>query len=828
MRQLVQVLIFAISFFSTHFCISQEVYYFKTGLGASAPSRYGREALYTDQLAYQMYTTTLKKPVAGGVFEVNESGQSITWQPIKTDSLNRFRPPSGAGGFGVTGGRGGGGYLYLTFTSPAAKVALLNIKGNSAVYFNGELHMGDAYSSGWMYIPVKLKKGLNELYVRGQFVTASLSFPPKPVMLNTEDPTMPAIVFNSQDHNLTGAVVVFNTSNAIIKNAQLKSILSGKEIITLLPEIPAHSTRKISFNFNGEGVKAKGKYPCELTLLDNKSKVLDVTSIQVEAVEQGDKYSVTFNSNIDGSLQYYAVSPQLSSPRPGSALFLSVHGAGVEAIGQAKAYQSKDWGTLVAATNRRPRGFNWEDWGRLDALEVLELAKNTFKPDPQRIYLTGHSMGGHGTWFLGATYPDKWAAIGPCSGYPTLKGYGSADGLIPDSGSNSTERILLRSSNQSDVIQLAKNYKPLGVYVLHGDADRTVSVNYARQMRKVLGDFHTDISYYEYPNGEHWFGDQSVDWKPLFEFFKWHKRDLDSNINVIDFTTASPGISSNYRWAAVQQQLHPLEYSRIRLNRNKELKTINGVTENVKLLKLKLGDFGSNVALNITLDSLSAVQYTTKSLNDSVFLQQENGKWSITAEPDMNQKGPLRYGTFKDAFNHRMIFVYSTRGTKEENEWSLRKARYDAETWYYRGNGAVDIVADQDFIMDRYRGRGVILFGNATTNAAWKILLNDCPIQMERGLIKAGNKEWKGDDMGAYFVWPIRSSAITSVAVIGGTGLKGMNASNANQYFAGASGFPDFMIFNLDMLKTGSAGVKMAGFFNNNWQLDEADFVESK
>lgn len=437
-------------------------------------------------------------------------------------------------------------------------------------------------------------------------------------------------------------------------------------------------------------------------------------------------------------------------------------------------------------------------------------------------------MGGHGTWFLGATYPDKWAAIGACSGYPTLKGYGSADGLIPDSGSTGTEQILLGSSNQSDVIQLAANYKPLGVYVLHGDADKTVSVNYARQMRKVLAGFHTDMSYYEYPNGEHWFGDQSVDWKPLFEFFKWHSLAPDSTINTIDFTTASPGISSSYRWAAIQQQVHPLQYSRMRLNRNKEMKTIAGSTENIKLLKLKLEDFGSNASVKIMLDSLAPVQYTTTSSKDSIFLQKENSKWIVATEPDIHQKGPRRYGTFKDAFNNRMMYVYSTKGTKEENEWSMNKARYDAETWYYRGNGAVDIVADKDFIIDRYRGRGVILFGNATTNAAWKILLSDCPIQVERGNIKAGNRQWKGDDLGAYFIWPIRSSAITSVAVVGGTGLKGMNAGNANQYFAGASGFPDFMIFNLDMLKSGSAGIKMAGFFDNNWQLAETDFVENK
>jgi len=54
----------------------------------------------------------------------------------------------------------------------------------------------------------------------------------------------------------------------------------------------------------------------------------------------------------------------------GHALFLSLHGAGVEAIGQADAYSPKTWGHLVCPTNRRPYGFDWEDWGRLDALEV--------------------------------------------------------------------------------------------------------------------------------------------------------------------------------------------------------------------------------------------------------------------------------------------------------------------------------------------------------------------------------------------------------------------------------------------------------------------------
>jgi poly(3-hydroxybutyrate) depolymerase len=802
--------------------LAQDVYHFKNALVASIPSRYGREAIYTDMLAYQLYTKTLKTPVEGAVWGKSENGEDVVWQPVTADSANRLFRRGGRGGAGF----GRGGYLYLTYTSDKEKTALLNVRGNSGLYFNGESHAGDPYNSGWLYIPVKIKKGLNELYIRGTFAIANLTFPAKPVLLNTEDPTLPSIIVSRENKALQGAIVVINTSATELKELQIRSTVSGRELTTALPSVPPLSTRKVPFQFDGSAVTTTGKQDCRLQLL-HKSKTLDEAVVQIEAVGTTDKYSATFISNIDGSLQYYAVAPQAAANTNNSALFLSVHGAGVEAIGQARAYKSKDWGNLVAATNRRPRGFNWEDWGRLDALEVLQLAKDRFKPDPQQVYLTGHSMGGHGTWFLGATYPDKWAAIAPCAGYPTLKGYGSADGLIPDSSNNPMEQMLLRSGNQSDVIKLVSNYKPLGVYVFHGDDDRTVSVNYARQMRSILGGFHPDISYYEYPGGSHWFGDHSVDWKPIFDFFKWHQRPVDTAVNNIDFMTASPGISSSYYWAAIQQQLHPLQYSRIKLNRNRASKSIVGTTENVRLLKLDLKDFSPGTQLSIVLDSMAPVQYTTTGTTDSLFLLKQNGGWMVSTQPDVYQKGPNRYGTLKDAFNHRMVFVYGTAGTKEENEWALNKARYDAETWYYRGNGAVDMIADKEFSLAKYKDRGVIVYGNKNTNKAWNSLLSDCPIQVERNKVTAGDKVWQGDDLSAYFVWPIRSSAVASVGVISGSGVKGMNGANANQYFAGASGFPDFMIYSLEMLQSGPGQVKMAGFYDHNWKLTPTDFTQT-
>ena len=806
-----QVFLITLSFLLVCSIFGQDVHYFTSGLTIPAVSRYGREAVSIDQIAYKLYTNTLATPVAGDSFGIDQRGQAIRWQAVTADSLKRMR---GRGGFG------GGGYIYLNYKSPRNQNALLHIQGNSSVFFNKEAHTGDPYSSGWLYIPVHLKKGLNEFYVRGGNIVAKLFFSPRPVMLNVEDPTLPFIVPGQPSTELLGAVVIINNSTNRLSNLKIQSDLRGNKMMTDVPSIPPMSTRKVMFRFNGEGTGQPGKHNCTLQLTQ-KGRLVDEKSISIEAVAHGDKYSNTFISAIDSSVQYYAVTPQTPGIKENAALFLSVHGAGVEAIGQARAYQSKDWGTLVAATNRRPRGFNWEDWGRIDALEVLEIARKKFKPDPQQIYLTGHSMGGHGTWFLGATYPDKWAAIGPCAGYPTLKEYGSADGLIPASSTSPTEQLLLRSSNQSDVLKLTSNYNPLGVYIFHGDADRVVPVRYARQMKKLLADFHADISYYEYPGGEHWFGDQSVDWKPMFDYFKWHKREADSSINTIDFMTSNPGISASYRWATIHQQLQPLEYSRIQLRRNRQANTITGSTDNVRLLKLDLGDFNSNAVLKITLDSLNTIEYSRKVMDSTLFLQREKNLWVVSQQPDVSEKGPHRYGTFKDPFNHNMVFIYGTTGTRDENEWSFNKARYDAETWYYRGNGAVEIIPDKEFSEEKYSGRNVILFGNATTNSVYNRLLVDCPIRVDRNAVKVGAQTWEGDDFGAYFVWPLKGSLNNSVGVIGGTGFKGMNAATPNQYFAGASGFPDFMIFQLSMLTSGVGGIRAAGFFDNEWKLDE-------
>ena len=807
------LLFFSVFSFSA---LAQDVHQFTKGLALGSSHQYGREALYSDLLAHQLYSGKLRKPTEGTVAFTGKSGKPSAWKALTANPENKFKDSTLANG-----------YLYLTYESNQEQAALLHLSGHSMVYVNGQPRTGDIYADGWLQLPVSLKKGLNELYIRGSRfsayggITAKLILNPKPVILRKEDPTLPHIVLGNQQEPLWGALVVINATNQPLTDLQFRSQLSGKELLTKVPTIAAMTIRKVGFQINAAEVKQKGPVNC-LVSLQQKNKVLDEQEVKLEAVAANEHYSSTFISAIDGSIQYYGVAPQTQSTGKAPALFLSVHGAGVEAIGQAKAYQPKNWGVLVAPTNRRPRGFNWEDWGRLDALEVLDIAKNKFKPDPKQIYLTGHSMGGHGTWYLGATFPGKWAAIAPCAGYPTLSAYGSADGKIPEAKPGGVEGLLLQASNGSNVLELARNYTAGGVYIHHGDDDKVVSVDYARQMKQVLSGFHPDFSYYEYPGGSHWFGNESVDWQPIFDYFKWHTIPRDSMVNTVNFSTASPAVSSDFHWVSVLQQQQTLKYSRVQLNRNKKAGTITGTTENIAALSFALRDFPSGKTITIKLDNQAPISYQVKSADDKIYLH-HNGSWQVGKKPTVTQKGIVRNGTFKEPFNHRMVLVYSTAGNEQENTWSYNKARYDAEVWYYRGNGAVDIVADKDFKPAAYRDRGVIIYGNATTNKAWKTLLAKCPVQVQRGSVQVGDKKYTGTDLGAYFMWPRPDSDVASVAVIAGSGLPGMQAADANQYFAAGSGFPDYMVFSLNMLTEGAKGIKQAGFYGNDWSIQKGE-----
>ena len=134
--------------------IAQQEHRFDSGLAISQVHRYGREAIVTDQLAYELFTRADYAPKAGDRLR-SRDGDDVAWEPIQVDSTGKFRGRSLSNG-----------YIYLTYTAERPTKALLNVMGNMMVYFNGDPRGGDIYSDGWMHIPVSVKKGLNKILIR--------------------------------------------------------------------------------------------------------------------------------------------------------------------------------------------------------------------------------------------------------------------------------------------------------------------------------------------------------------------------------------------------------------------------------------------------------------------------------------------------------------------------------------------------------------------------------------------------------------------------------------------------------------------------------------
>jgi len=102
-------------------------------------------------------------------------------------------------------------------------------------------------------------------------------------------------------------------------------------------------------------------------------------------------------------------------------LVLFLHGAGergdnlelVKTHGPPKLVANGKSFPFVLASPQCPRGNRWKSF---ELIALIDKLCREHKIDPDRIYVTGLSMGGFGTWELAADYPDRLAAIAPICG----------------------------------------------------------------------------------------------------------------------------------------------------------------------------------------------------------------------------------------------------------------------------------------------------------------------------------------------------------------------------------------------------------------------------
>lgn len=180
-------------------------------------------------------------------------------------------------------------------------------------------------------------------------------------------------------------------------------------------------------------------------------------------------------------------------------LILYLHGIGergtdlglVKMHGIAKIVEQEPDFPFVAISPQCPDETVWPD--HHDALNALiEEIVAAYAVDADRIYLTGNSMGGYGTWSLAASYPQRFAALAP------ICGGGEPEGVCA--------------------------LKEVPVWAFHGAEDPAVELQNGQEMVDALRACGGNVRFTVYPGVGHDSWTQTYDSPELYQWFLQHSR----------------------------------------------------------------------------------------------------------------------------------------------------------------------------------------------------------------------------------------------------------------------------------------------------------------
>ena len=201
-----------------------------------------------------------------------------------------------------------------------------------------------------------------------------------------------------------------------------------------------------------------------------------------------------------GDVKYIVFVPESYKGDKEFPVILFLHGAGESgtdgkkqaAVGLGKAIRDmkEDFPFIAVFPQSQKGGWSASSVEGKRAMAILDEVLATYKTDKKRVYLTGLSMGGYGTWSHAAAYPERWAAIAPVCG-----------GGDPKS---------------------AAKFKDVPCWCFHGDADKAVKVQQSRDMIKALKDAGGNPRYDEYPGVGHNSWDRAYGNAELYTWFLKH------------------------------------------------------------------------------------------------------------------------------------------------------------------------------------------------------------------------------------------------------------------------------------------------------------------
>jgi len=135
----------------------------------------------------------------------------------------------------------------------------------------------------------------------------------------------------------------------------------------------------------------------------------------------------------------------------------------------------------------------WDShWSIANLNALLDEVAESQAVDISRIYLTGWSMGGSGTWKFAASYPERFAAIAPLCGKSQIRN--------------------------------APPLKHVAVWAFHGTLDKTVAVEESRKMVDAVKAAGGDVKLTELEGDGHGIWESVYKDTRLYDWFLEHRR----------------------------------------------------------------------------------------------------------------------------------------------------------------------------------------------------------------------------------------------------------------------------------------------------------------
>jgi predicted peptidase len=204
---------------------------------------------------------------------------------------------------------------------------------------------------------------------------------------------------------------------------------------------------------------------------------------------------------------YRVYVPKNRNPKKKIPVMLFLHGNGVNGTDNERQVQGIDqivyknpdlFNFIIVFPQARPNNI-WIGDMTTQALKALDQTVEEFNGDPKRLYLSGFSMGGYGTWTTAALYPNKFSALIPVAGgiVPPFQ--------IPTFLKKTFPPEIVTILDASDPYNaLAKRIGNKPVWLSHGSEDEAVPVTESRKISEALKkNGNKNVFYTEYEKTNH-------------------------------------------------------------------------------------------------------------------------------------------------------------------------------------------------------------------------------------------------------------------------------------------------------------------------------------